>query len=120
MKDKFRLGKHCIGSERSSQLLAAVGAVIGYITGIVVSTGPINPPFFLAYGLVKGAYLGTEALGSLAVYVAKAITFRSLNALPLEIVTKGLTIGSSLLAGLTMVWAGLGCAEQGNMAPTGA
>ena len=79
--------------------MAGVGAVIGYITGIVVSTGPINAPFFLAYGLVKGAYLGTEAMGSLAVYVAKAVTFRSFNALPIEIITKGLIIGSSLVAG---------------------
>ena len=79
--------------------MAGVGAVIGYITGIVVSTGPINAPFFLAYGLVKGAYLGTEAMGSLAVYVAKAITFRSFNALPLEIIIKGVIIGSSLVAG---------------------
>lgn len=79
--------------------MAAVGAVIGFITGIVVSTGPINAPFFLAYGLVKGAYLGTEALGSLAIYVAKAVTFRSLGALPVETITKGLIIGSSLVSG---------------------
>jgi hypothetical protein len=79
--------------------MAGVGAVIGYVTGIVVSTGPINAPFFLAYGLVKGAYLGTEAMGSLAVYVAKALTFRTLGALPLEVVTKGLIIGSSLVGG---------------------
>jgi len=79
--------------------MAGVGAVIGYVTGIVVSTGPINAPFFLAYGLVKGAYLGTEAMGSLAVYVAKALTFRTFGALPLEIITKGLIIGSSLVGG---------------------
>ncbi len=79
--------------------MALVGLVIGFITGIVVSTGPINAPFFLAYGLVKGAYLGTEAMGSLAVYIAKAITFRSFDALPLEIIVKGLIIGSSLVAG---------------------
>lgn len=79
--------------------LAAVGAFIGFLTGIVVSTGPINAPFFLAYGLVKGAYLGTEALGSLAVYLAKALAFRSLGALPLEAIGKGLVIGSSLVAG---------------------
>ncbi len=79
--------------------MAGVSVGIGFITGIVVSTGPINAPFFLAYGLVKGAYLGTEAMGSLAVYVAKAITFRSLGALPFDIITKGLIIGSSLVAG---------------------
>jgi uncharacterized membrane protein YfcA len=76
-----------------------VGAAIGYLTGIVVSTGPINAPFFLAYGLVKGAYLGTEAMGSLAVYLAKALTFRTFGALPLEIISKGLIIGSSLVGG---------------------
>ena len=79
--------------------MALLGALIGFITGIVVSTGPINAPFFLAYGLVKGAYLGTEALGSLAVYLSKAVAFRSLDALPLAIFMKGLTIGSSLVAG---------------------
>ena len=79
--------------------MALVGAAIGFITGIVVSTGPINAPFFLAYGLVKGPYLATEAMGSLAVYVAKAITFRSFGALPLAIAVKGLIIGSSLVAG---------------------
>jgi len=79
--------------------MAIVGAVIGYITGIVVSTGPINAPFFLAYGLLKGAYIGTEALGSLAVYVSKAVTFRSLGALSVETMGKGILIGSSLMAG---------------------
>jgi uncharacterized membrane protein YfcA len=76
-----------------------VGAGIGYITGIVVSTGPINAPFFLAYGLVKGAYLGTEAMGSLAIYLTKTATFRHFDALPWAIVAKGLIVGSSLVGG---------------------
>ncbi|MET0312219.1 MAG: sulfite exporter TauE/SafE family protein [Burkholderiaceae bacterium] len=79
--------------------LALTGAVIGFLTGIVVSTGPVNAPFFLAYGLVKGAYLATEALGSLAVYLSKAVTFRALGALPLEIAGKGFIVGTSLVAG---------------------
>ena len=79
--------------------LALVGAGIGYITGIVVSTGPINAPFFLAYGLVKGAYLATEALGSLAVYVAKTVTFGSLGALPWDAVVKGMIVGSTIMVG---------------------
>ena len=79
--------------------LAIVGAVIGYLTGIVVSTGPINAPFFLAYGLTKGAYLATEAAGSLAVYISKALVFRSFGALPWDAIVQGLIIGSSLMAG---------------------
>jgi len=79
--------------------LAVVGAVIGFVTGIVVSTGPINVPFFLAYGLVKGAFLSTEAMASLLIYAAKTLTFGGLGALPLASVGKGLVIGCSLMAG---------------------
>jgi uncharacterized protein len=79
--------------------LSVVGAVIGYLTGIVVSTGPINTPWFLAYGLVKGPFLSTEALGSLGMYVAKAIVFNQLGALPWAILSKGLIVGTSVMAG---------------------
>jgi uncharacterized membrane protein YfcA len=79
--------------------LACVGLVIGFLTGIVVSTGPLNTPFFLMHGLVKGAYLGTEAMSSLAVYGAKAATFRALGALSLEAIGQGFIIGCSLVAG---------------------
>jgi len=79
--------------------LAVAGGVIGFMTGLVVSTGPVNAPFFLMYGLVKGAYLSTEALASIAVYASKAVTFRHLGALPYSIIAKGLIVGSSLVAG---------------------
>jgi uncharacterized membrane protein YfcA len=79
--------------------LALFGAFIGYLTGIVVSTGPISVPLFLAYGLVRGAFLATEAAGSLAVYVSKTLVFRELGALPLEVIGKGLIVGASLMVG---------------------
>jgi uncharacterized membrane protein YfcA len=79
--------------------LTLVGAVIGFLSGMVASTGPINTPFFLAYGLVKGAYLATEALGSMAIGLTKAIVFQRFDALPLETVTRGLFIGASLMVG---------------------
>ena len=79
--------------------LLLVGAGIGFLSGMVASTGPINTPFFLAYGLVKGAYLATEALGSMAIGLTKAIVFQRFDALPLETVGKGLLIGASLMAG---------------------
>ena len=50
--------------------------MLGYVTGIVVTTGPITVPVFLMYGLVKGAFLATEAASSLAMYVAKVLAFR--------------------------------------------
>jgi len=79
--------------------LAVIGAVVGYITGIVVTTGPITVPIFLMYGLVKGAFLATEAAGSLAIYLAKVFAFRSFGAMPLATFVKGLIAGGSLMAG---------------------
>jgi uncharacterized protein len=79
--------------------LAVAGAIIGFLTGIVVSTGPISVSMFLTYGLVKGAFLATEAASSLAVFASKAVTFQIFGALPLEIVAKGLITGSSVMAG---------------------
>lgn len=79
--------------------LTVLGAGIGYLTGIVVSTGPISVPVFLAYGLAGGAFIATEAAGSLGVYLGKAIAFREFGALPLATIAKGLIAGSSLMAG---------------------
>ncbi len=79
--------------------LAVTGAAVGYLTGIVVSTGPITVPIFMTYGLVKGAFIATEAAGSLAVFASKAAAFQHFGALPVEIALKGLITGSSLMAG---------------------
>ena len=79
--------------------LVIAGIVIGFLTGIVVSTGPLSVPAFAAYGLVKGAFIATEAAGSLALYISKALTFRQFGALPIDIVIKGLISGSSVMAG---------------------
>lgn len=79
--------------------LALAGAAIGYVTGIVISTGPLSVPAFLAYGLVKGAFLSTEAASSLALYVAKVATFREFGALPLPAIIEGLIIGAAVMAG---------------------
>jgi uncharacterized membrane protein YfcA len=79
--------------------LALAGAFIGFLTGIVVSTGPLNLPVFASYGLAKGAFIATEAASSLALYISKAIAFRSFGALPTDILLKGLIAGSSVMAG---------------------
>ena len=79
--------------------LAIGGAAIGYLTGIVVSTGPLSVPLFLFYGLTKGAFLATEAASSLGIYVSKSITFQRFGALPVEVAVQGLVAGASLMAG---------------------
>jgi hypothetical protein len=82
--------------------MALVGAGIGYLTGVVASTGAINTPFFLAFGLVKGAYIGTEAASSLAVFLAKGAAFQQLGVIDRRAIGQGLLIGVFVLLGSTL------------------
>ena len=79
--------------------LAAAGAVIGFLTGIVLSTGPLSIPAFGAVGLSKGALLSTEAVSSLTLMISKAATFQLLGALPWPQIVQGLIVGASMIVG---------------------
>ncbi len=79
--------------------LALAGAAIGYITGIVLSTGPLSVPAFAAYGLVKGAFISTEAASSLVLMVSKVVTFQELGALPTPALLQGIIIGAAVMVG---------------------
>jgi uncharacterized protein len=79
--------------------LAIGGAVIGYLTGIVVSTGPLSVPLFLFYGLTKGGFLATEAASSLGIFLSKSVTFERFGALTSDVALKGLIAGASLMSG---------------------
>jgi len=79
--------------------LALAGAAIGFVTGVVLSTGPLSVPAFIAFGLNKGAFLSTEAASSLALMITKVATFREFGALPLPAVVQGLVIGASVMVG---------------------
>jgi len=79
--------------------MALVGAFIGYLTGIVATTGAINTPFFLAYGLSKGTFLGTEAASTLSVLFTKGIVFHGIGLLDSTAMIQGLLIGSAVLVG---------------------
>jgi hypothetical protein len=65
----------------------------------VATTGAINTPFFLAYGLSKGAFLGTEAASTLSILFTKGITFHQLGVLNMNAIIQGLLIGSAVMAG---------------------
>ena len=79
--------------------LLLLGAPLGVLTGVVVSTGPLTVPLFTFYGLERGAFLGTEAASSLGMYAAKVATFQALGVLPLDVLLQGLVVGATLMAG---------------------
>ena len=79
--------------------MALVGVVIGFLSGVVTTVGPINTPFFLAYGLVKGPFISTEALASAMMGLTKAGVFRTFGALPTETLLVGLLVGGAVTVG---------------------
>jgi uncharacterized membrane protein YfcA len=75
----------------------AIGAAFAFASALVGSVGPVMAPFFLAAGLVKGAYIGTEAAASVVMQAAKLVAY-GLSAL-----LTPLTLGVGLLATPAMV-----------------
>jgi uncharacterized membrane protein YfcA len=56
-------------------------------------------PFFLAYGLVKGAYIGTEALATVVMHVTKLIAYRQAAVLSVTGLAAGVAIGPLMILG---------------------
>ena len=77
----------------------AIGAVFGFLSALLGSAGPLMAPFFLSYGLVKGAYIGTEALATVLMHVVKLGAYGASNLLGPAIVGTGLVIGAVMIAG---------------------
>jgi hypothetical protein len=82
---------------------ALIGAVGSFLSALLGSVGPLMAPFFLAYGLVKGAYIGTEALSTVVMHVTKLVAYRSSAVLPEASMFIGLAIGLIMVVGS---WAG--------------
>ena len=76
-----------------------LGATSGTISALVGVVGPFMAPFFLAYGLVKGAYIGTEALATVLMHVTKLAVYGSYSLIDLNTGLVGLAIGSVMFVG---------------------
>jgi uncharacterized membrane protein YfcA len=78
---------------------AVIGAVSSFISALLGSVGPLMAPFFLAYGLVKGAYIGTEALSTVVMHVTKLVAYKHSAILPWHAVLVGLALGPLMIGG---------------------
>lgn len=77
----------------------AIGAGASFLSALLGSVGPIMAPFFLAYGLVKGAYIGTEALATVVMHLTKLIAYRQASVLTLSDSLAGLALGPAMILG---------------------
>jgi uncharacterized protein len=80
-------------------LFAAIGAGGSLLSALLGSVGPLMAPFYLAYGLVKGAYIGTEALSTVIMHVTKLVAYRQTAVLTASGAAIGLALGPLMILG---------------------
>jgi uncharacterized membrane protein YfcA len=82
---------------------AAVGAGSGLGSALLGSVGPLTAPFFLAFGLTRAAYIGTEAASALVLHLAKIAGYGAGALLTREVLLYGIALTPAALAG---AWVG--------------
>lgn len=80
-------------------VFAGIGAGSSFLSALLGSVGPIMAPFFLAYGLVKGAYIGTEALSTVIMHASKLFVYGETALLSWSGTLTGLALGPVMILG---------------------
>src|SRR5581483_7275407 len=78
---------------------AGIGAGASFLSALLGSVGPIMAPFFLAFGLIKGAYIGTEARSTVVMHVTKLVAYRRTAVLTGSGILIGLALGPIMIFG---------------------
>jgi uncharacterized membrane protein YfcA len=89
--------------EPTAPAFAAVGAASGLGSALLGSVGPLTAPFFLALGLTRGAYIGTEAASALAMHLTKIATYGAGDLLTGQVLLFGIALTPAALLG---AWTG--------------
>ena len=87
----------------SDNAFIGVGAASGLGSALLGSVGPLTAPFFLAKGLARAAFIGTEAACALLMHAAKIGAYGSANLLTAQVLLLGAAMTPATLAG---AWAG--------------
>lgn len=82
---------------------AAVGAASGLGSALLGSVGPLTAPFFLAVGLTRAAYIGTEAASALTMHLTKIATYGTGDLLTGQVLLYGAALTPATLLG---AWVG--------------
>ena len=76
-----------------------IGGLFSFLSALLGSVGPLMAPFFLAFGLVKGAYIGTEALCTVVMHLTKLVAYGQASILSPRSVAIGVAMGPLMIAG---------------------
>ncbi len=81
---------------------AGLGAASGLGSALVGSVGPFVAPFFLSQGLVRGAYIGTEAASAVVMHLVKLVVYGAVAVLTTSGLLYGLALAPASVAGSWM------------------
>jgi uncharacterized protein len=79
--------------------IAWIGVPAGVVSAVVGGSGPVVVPWFLRYGLVKEAFLGTEAVGATIMHACKLIVWGGARMISPQDVLLLLPMGGLMILG---------------------
>ena len=88
------------GSQAGRPGFRRVGAASRLGSALLGSVGPLTVPFFLAYGLTRVAYIGTEACSALIMHLTKLAAYGTGDLLTREVLLYGLVQARRLSSAL--------------------
>lgn len=75
------------------------GAVVGLLSGLAGSAGPIGAAVFLSLGLPPVAYIASEATTATAMHLLKTVIYGSLMDVPAHAIFTGFAMGGVMVLG---------------------
>ena len=72
---------------------APVGSVSGFLAGMVGAVGPLLAPFYLGYGLVTAAFIGTSSFNVILIQAPRLAVYGADGLLTLQTLIIGVAIG---------------------------
>jgi uncharacterized protein len=85
--------------KRSAAWFFPVGAGYGFLSGLVSAAGALVAPFYLAYGLSRNAYIGTDALATAFMQSTKLATLGAAHFVSWTVFAKGLLLVPFMIVG---------------------
>lgn len=83
----------------NTRTLIIGGCVVGLLSGLAGSAGPLGAAVFLSLGLPPIAYIASEASTATAMHIAKTIVYGKLINIDMKAIITSLAMGLAMIAG---------------------
>jgi len=90
-------------------LLVIGGGIVGFLSGLVGSAGPLGAAIFLTLGLPPVSYVASEASAALVMHVVKTVVYQRYIILEAEVWIQATVMGVAMVMG---TWAAKGVIER--------